>query len=106
MASGDRIPVEVVAATPEIQVLVSLSVPAGTTARQSLGLAGIAEKVSGLDASQCPLAIWGAPVADHHVLQANDRVEVLRPLVMNPRDARRKLAIEGQVMGVSTPARD
>ena len=106
MESDEGIPIEVVAAIPGCQALVSLSVPAGTTARQSVGLADLESKVSGLDVSRCPLAVWGDPVPDHHVLKANDRVEVLRSLVIDPRDARRRLATEGRVMGVSTPSED
>ena len=106
MESDDVIAIEVVAALRDRQALVSLSVPAGTTARRAVGLAALDSRVPGLDVSQCPLAIWGDPVSDQQVLEANDRVEVLRELVIDPRDARRRLATEGQVMGVPGPGED
>ena len=100
MASVDNIPVEIVAALPGRQLLLKLTVPVGTTARESILLADIDAKIPGLNAARCEIAIWGRHVTGDHVLMKNDRVEVLRPLQIDPRDARRRLASEGQVMGV------
>ena len=106
MGTGEDLPIEVVAALPEEQVLISLSVSSGTTARESVQLADVRSKLPGLDITGCSLAVWGKPVPDDHVLKANDRVEVLRPLIIDPRDARRQLATEGQVMGVLSSSAD
>ncbi len=41
-------------------------------------------------ASLLALGIWGRPVAWHHVLQDQDRLEVYRPLRVDPKVARRE----------------
>jgi len=104
MALAEHISIEVVAALPNRQVLISLPVPVGTTASQALVLADLESSLPELDISVCALAIWGEVVADDRVLCVDDRLEVLRPLVTDPRDARRQLASEGQFMGTGNDA--
>ena len=99
MESADDIAIEVVAALPERQLLIALSVPATTTAREALALATIDRQLPELDFADCPLAVWGEPVSPERVLRPGDRLEILRPLQIDPRDARRQLASAGQVMG-------
>ena len=43
--------------------------------------------------------MWGRVVSPQQTLRDGDRVEILRPLEIDPRDARRHLAREGQFMG-------
>jgi len=99
MAVAERIRIEVVAGVPDQQVLVSLSVPASTSVREAIALAEIADRLPGIDPARCPLAVWGRKVTSDRRLRDGDRVEVLRPLLIDPRDARRALASEGRVMG-------
>lgn len=106
MGTASTISIEVVAALPERQQLVALQVPPGTTARAAVRLADIERRLPGLDAAGCDLAVWGNPSPGDRVLSDGDRVEILRPLAMDPRDARRRLAREGGVMGVTGKADD
>ena len=62
-------------------------------------LSGIAREFPSLDLDDCKLGIWGQVVADDAVLAHGDRVEIYRPLVNDPRQARMRLAAEGQTMG-------
>jgi putative ubiquitin-RnfH superfamily antitoxin RatB of RatAB toxin-antitoxin module len=101
METAENITIEVVAALPDLQALVTLEVPSSTTVVEAIAMAKIGDRLPGLDYSDCPLAIWGAVVAPDRVLRDGDRVEILRPLRMDPRDARRQLASEGQVMGTA-----
>ncbi len=96
MVPANKLTVEVVTATPDRQALVSLSVPAGSTAIDAVEQAGMAGEFPALDLAACKLAIWGRVVDMGRVLRAGDRVEVLRPLHIDPRDARRDLARDGQ----------
>jgi len=90
---ADRlIAIEAVCATPERQQLVQVNVPAGTTARQALSFTGLAKQFPELDLESGPLGIFGRVVAGDTVLQSGDRVEVYRPLLMDPREARRRRA--------------
>lgn len=99
MAEAGTIEVEVVYALAERQALVALAVPAGATAGDAVEKSGIAEKFPAQDLSACQLGIWGRVVNRDQVLAAGDRVEIYRPLAIDPREARRKLAAEGRSMG-------
>jgi hypothetical protein len=51
------------------------------------------------DLANCQAGIWGKPVGRDHRLKDGDRLELYRPLLMDPREARRKLAADGRSMG-------
>ena len=99
MASADRIAVEVVFAMPDKQRLVDLDLPAGTTAGEAVAAARFETAFPDVDIAGCPIAVWGEVAARDRVLRDGDRVEVLRPLEIDPRDARRELANAGRSMG-------
>lgn len=90
--------VEVVCALPSRQELVSLQVPPGTTAREVVTLAKLQDRCPEVDVAAAPLAVYGVVVNDSHPVRAGDRVEILRPLQRDPRDARRELAARGKTM--------
>lgn len=60
-------------------------------ASQLLALAGVpqSEQSGQSDMPQLEFGIWGRKVQASHTLQANDRVEVYRPLKVDPKSARR-----------------
>jgi putative ubiquitin-RnfH superfamily antitoxin RatB of RatAB toxin-antitoxin module len=60
-----------------------LQMPAGATVRQALQAAGLAEGDAGV-------GIWGRRCTPDAVLRDGDRVEVYRPLVVDPKVARRE----------------
>jgi len=95
MADG-RLQVEVAYATPERQWLIPLAVAPGTTAQEAIRMSGLPEACPGLDASR--IGIFGEHVDAGCVLCDGDRVEVLRPLTADPREARRALAARGRSM--------
>ncbi|MHC8291813.1 RnfH family protein [Pseudomonas sp. LB3P58] len=85
------IDVEVVYAAIDRQVLLSVSVPAGTTVRAALLMSGVGEAFSELDLADCPVGIFGKVIADpgKHPVQAGDRIEIYRPLLADPKEVRR-----------------
>ncbi|MFQ5547348.1 MAG: RnfH family protein [Woeseia sp.] len=91
--------IEVVFALPQRQELILLTVDDGTTVAAAIAQSGVAEKFPDVDISSCQAGIWGNPVGREHLLQEGDRVELYRPLSMDPREARRKLAAIGRSMG-------
>jgi putative ubiquitin-RnfH superfamily antitoxin RatB of RatAB toxin-antitoxin module len=101
MATAERIAVEVVAALRSKQKLVRLTVPAGATAADALSAAQLDDSFPDIDFSRCRLAVWGLPVERDYPLRRGDRVEVLRPLTIDPRGARRELAKSGKSMGAT-----
>ena len=90
--------VEVAYGRRDDQRIVSLSVPSDTTAHDALIGSGLVETFEEIDPATCTLGVFGHVVAAGHVLQSGDRVEVYRPLAMDPREARRQLAAEGLTM--------
>jgi uncharacterized protein len=80
------ITVEVVYALPLDQQICTLEVPDGTTVGQAIALSGRAQDAL-LD---CTVARRGRPVALDTVLRDRDRIEILRPLRVDPKEARRR----------------
>ncbi len=89
--------VEVAFALPERQRIVALEVPAGTTARQAVALAELEKHFPELSAAhfaEADRGIFGQLLRDPdtHRLRAGDRVEVYRPLEIDPKEARLRRA--------------
>ena len=81
--------VEVVFALPDRQVLEALEIDEGATVAQAIERSGIARRFPEVDMSALQVGIWGRPVDRTHILRQGDRVEVYRPLEIDPREARR-----------------
>ena len=79
--------VEVVYALADVQTVVPLQVPAGTSAGQAVALSGLGAK----GASQV-LGLFGRTIAPTQLLRDGDRVEILRPLAADPKETRRRRA--------------
>ena len=90
--AAEAIKVEVCYARPEVQAMVALTVPAGTTALQAAEQSGLASRYPEIDLTQQPLGIQGKRVEAGRVLEAGDRVEILRPLTADPKETRRRRA--------------
>jgi len=89
MSTQESVAIEVVCATAAKQLLVRLNVRPGTTARQAIDTARIANEFPDMDISRLTLGIYGEVVADDCILQPGDRVEIYRPLINEPREQRR-----------------
>ena len=84
--------IEVVYGTAERQKLVRLQVAEDTTARAAALLSGMDTYFPGIDLAMLPLGVFGETVADDYVLVADDRLEIYRPLLVDPMEARRRRA--------------
>ena len=82
-----EIEIEVVFGDRESQRLQRLKVAAGTTARQAVELM-LADETTQQWAN-APIGVFGKKVRDEYVLQPHDRVEIYRPLLIDPKEARR-----------------
>ena len=90
------IDVEVAYARSDVQITVPCRVPAGTTVREALRLSGLADAFSEIDVDACPLGIFGRVVDGARRVSPGDRVEVYRPLRVDPREARRERQRSGK----------
>jgi len=85
------IPIEVACALPDKQVIRTLRVAVGTTARQALLRSELEKEFAagGIDMQTAALGVFGRVVADSYEPHAGERIEVYRPLQRDPREARR-----------------
>lgn len=84
--------VEVAHALPETQLLLSLCLPAGATAADALQASGLLRTHPDTANADSPLAVFGRRVELRTVLADGDRLEVLRPLRVDPKQRRRQRA--------------
>ncbi len=71
---------------------VALSLPAGATALDAIRAAGLLEPPGAIDPSTQALGVWGRACTPATPLKEGDRVEVYRPLALDPKEARRQRA--------------
>jgi len=86
-----RLSVTVAYATPESEAIVVVTVSAGATVADAIAQSGIVERLA-LDLAQIETAIFGRRVNRETPLAEGDRVELTRPLIADPKRARRKRA--------------
>ena len=87
-----RLRVEVVYALPAEQVLIALEVEEGTTVAQAVEQSGILARFPESRPTLGNVGIFGKPVSPDAPVQEGDRVELYRPLVADPKAARRERA--------------
>ncbi len=83
------ISVELVFATPDKQVLQSITLPEGSTVDDVIGAGNLKRDFPDLVQEGMQAGVWGRPVDRDHVVKEGDRVELYRPLEIDPREARR-----------------
>ena len=81
--------VEVVFALAKRQVLLTVDVPDGATVADAIAASGIARQFPEHDLDALQAGIWGQTVGRDRPVTDGDRVELFRPLEMDPREARR-----------------
>ncbi len=106
MGETGSIDIEVAFALPADQVLMKLTVPAGTTAAEAVTRSGLAERFPDQTIEGADLSIFSRLVDGDEVLRSGDRVEILRPLKADPKEVRRALAAQGKTMGKRRRAPD
>ena len=92
MVNQKIIQVKVVYATTTQHELILVELPINSTVEQAINESEILHKCDDIDLSTCALAIFGKIVERTQVLKDQDRVEILRPLIVDPMHARRKRA--------------
>ncbi|MCB1802038.1 MAG: RnfH family protein [Gammaproteobacteria bacterium] len=93
-----QLTVEVVYASPTEQVLEQLRVPAGSSVETAIKSSGIMERFPEIDLAVNKVGIFGKASTLEAELVDGDRVEIYRPLIADPKEARKKRAAEGKQM--------
>ena len=91
-SQDDNIDIEVACATPRRQAVVALSVPRGCTVGEAVERSGLLREFPELDPAACKLGVFGSLRKPEDPLQPGDRVELYRPLIADPKQARRQRA--------------
>lgn len=81
--------VEVVYATPDEQTVVELVLDQKATVSDAISASGLYQRYPAIEAGVTPVGIYGERVHYDTVLTEGDRVEIYRPLEVDPMQARR-----------------
>ena len=87
--------VEVVYALPDRQELIEVELPPGATAADAVRASGLADRYPAIDPDRGPFGIFARRCAPTQPLRDGDRVEIYRPLRVDPKQARRGRAGSG-----------
>ena len=94
-AEKETLLVEVVYASVQEQKLIELQVPKGSSALDAVRLSKIAQHFPEIDLENLDLGVFakpldgkGRPLPHEYIVQAEDRVEIYRPLTIDPMQAR------------------
>ena len=93
------IEVEVAYALPDKQKILSVKVPEGTTAMEAVQVSGILNEFPEIDLTSAKMGLFGKHLgtkglanAEEYEVQARDRIEIYRPLLIDPKEVRRQRA--------------
>ena len=86
--------IEVAYALPERQRIIALDVEDNCSALEAAQRSGIAQEFAEINWSTARLGIFGRAIDDpaHTSLRAGDRIEIYRPLLIDPKQVRRERA--------------
>jgi len=84
--------VEVAYARPDRQILLPVEVAEGATVGEAIRASGILAKCPEIDLAAATVGIFSKPCTLDRRLRPGDRVEIYRPLVADPKEARRSRA--------------
>jgi putative ubiquitin-RnfH superfamily antitoxin RatB of RatAB toxin-antitoxin module len=67
-----------------------LELPAGSTVTDAIAASPLRTEFPALEPGSITMAVWGRKAAPGQVLRDRDRVEIVRPLLVDPKVARRE----------------
>jgi putative ubiquitin-RnfH superfamily antitoxin RatB of RatAB toxin-antitoxin module len=84
-----RVRIDVAYALPQGAIERTYELPAGATVGDALGAAGADPAFAGVDLDGSPIGVFGVLARRERALYPGDRVEIYRPLALDPKAARR-----------------
>jgi len=91
----EEIMIEVSYASTREQLIISIKVPEDINVKQAIEKSGIQKKFPEIDLGKNNVGIFGKQTTLVHSLKNKDRIEIYRPLIIDPKELRRKKAAEG-----------
>jgi uncharacterized protein len=89
MPTRERVHACVVYCPPGEPHVIAVDLPAGATLRDAVQASGLLQRCPELAAMPLDLGVFNQPRSPHRPVQPGDRVEVYRPLLVDPKVARR-----------------
>jgi len=87
---AEQIEVEVAYAKPEEQVIIKVLGHAGMTVKEAIELSKITERFPEINLDTDKVGVYGKVTKLDAMLELGDRVEIYRPLIADPKAARKK----------------
>lgn len=88
-----KVDVQVAFATPNVQTTIVVTLSAGNTVQTAIEVSGILKEFPEINLLEASIGIYGKLCELDRVVEQGDRIEIYRPLIHNPMDARRNRAI-------------
>ena len=89
MANAETVPVELVYALPDRQVILALMAPADATIKDVIAQSGLLDQFPEIDLGKNKVGVFGKLGKLTDTLHAGDRVEIYRPLIADPKEVRK-----------------
>ena len=89
---NETISIEIAYATPEKQILLEVSVDPNSSVEQAINVSGILKQCPEIDLKSNKVGVWNKVCKLSQSLQANDRIEIYRPLIADPKEVRKRRA--------------
>lgn len=80
--------IEVIYANPETQKMLTIQIPSGATVLDAIKQSGILKEFPEIDLERNKVGLFGEFTTLSHVLRDRDRIEIYRPLRIDPKQAR------------------
>ena len=90
--TDQQISIEVAYALPDRQALLEVVIEQGTSVEQAIKASGIIKRFPQIDLSKDKVGIWNRTCKLSDEPKNGDRIEVYRPLIADPKEARRRRA--------------
>lgn len=90
--TDQQISLEVVYGTPEKQALLEVVVEQGTTVKEAIMASGIVKRFPDINLEVLKVGIWNRTCKLTDLPKKGDRIEIYRPLIADPKEARRRRA--------------
>ena len=90
MSAAGSVRVEVAYATPAQQTVIELHVSATATVEEAIQQSGILTRFPEIDLGHASVGIFGEVAHLGDRVRDDDRIEIYRPLIADPKEARRR----------------
>jgi putative ubiquitin-RnfH superfamily antitoxin RatB of RatAB toxin-antitoxin module len=94
---AETISVSVVYALAERQEIVKLAIAEGTTVAQAVAQSELSRRFPEINSRPLHCAIYSRAVDASYVVRDGDRIEILRPLLIDPKEQRRQAAAKNKL---------